>query len=39
MSEADVIQRVRRIALEEAKKSAAGALDRGPCPWARTPTT
>jgi CHAP domain len=29
MSEADVIQRVRRIALEEAKKSAAGALDVG----------
>jgi CHAP domain-containing protein len=27
MSEADVIQRVRRIALDEAKKSAAGALD------------
>jgi hypothetical protein len=29
MSEADVIQRVRRIALEEARKSAAGALDLG----------
>ena len=29
MSEADVIQRVRRIALEEARKSAAGALDSG----------
>jgi hypothetical protein len=29
MSEADVIQRVRRIALEEAKKSADGALDSG----------
>ena len=28
MSEADVIQRVRQIALEEAKKSAAGALDQ-----------
>ena len=27
MSEADVIQRVRRIALEEARKSAAGAFD------------
>ena len=28
MSEADVIQRVRRIALEEARKSSAGELDR-----------
>jgi hypothetical protein len=28
MSEADVIQRVRRIALDEAKKSAAGALNK-----------
>jgi hypothetical protein len=36
MSEADVIQRVRQIALEEAKKSAAGALDIGKPPGTNT---